>query len=148
MSSAIRYGPGSFPGYRSRSRAAIVMASCFFADPSLVAEELEYPDAFEVCTSCHSYSENEPPLVGPPLWGVVGRPVAGVAGYEYSPALRAVGGTWETARLDVFLTRPAAFAPGTTMDMGGIPDADERGEVLGFLQSLRADKPAGDDDGG
>jgi cytochrome c len=102
----------------------------------LGAEHQDFPDAFEVCTSCHSYHENEPLLVGPPLWGVVGRPVASVSGYEYSPALRALGGTWEIARLEVFLAKPDAYAPGTRMDMGGIPDAGERAEVLEFLVAL------------
>ncbi len=148
MNSNVRHGAGSFPGNRWSTRAAFVMVSCFVADLSLLAEGLDYPDAFDVCTSCHSYLENEPPLVGPPLWGVVGRPVASVDGYEYSPALRAVGGSWDLARLDVFLTKPSAFAPGTAMDMGGIPDANQRSEVLKFLQTLRPGKPAGTPDGG
>lgn len=124
-------GPLAFAVLVSVLAAALSLT----ADKSAAAEQ-DYPDAFEVCTSCHSYHENEPPLVGPPLWGVVGRPVASVQGYDYSPALRALGGTWELARLDVFLTKPDAYVPGTRMDMGGIPDAGERAEVLEFLETL------------
>jgi cytochrome c2 len=36
----------------------------------------------------------------------------------------------------VFLAKPVAYAPGTRMDMGGIPDAAERAEVLEFLVTL------------
>ncbi len=133
---------------RCCARVAVVLAGCFIGGLPLAADELAYPDAFEVCTSCHAYEENEPPLVGPPLWGVVGRPVASVDGYQYSAALQSLGGNWEPARLDVFLTRPAAFAPGTRMDMGGIADATARAEVLEFLQSLQPGKPAGDGGGG
>jgi hypothetical protein len=56
--------------------------------------------------------------VGPPLWGVAGRRVASVEGYDYSAALKAIGGTWKPAKLDLFLINPKAFAPGTRMDMG------------------------------
>lgn len=126
------------PACRARlpGRLAVVIVASGLAAGQTAAEQQEYPDAFEVCTSCHSYHENEPPLVGPPLWGVVGRPVASVQGYEYSPALRALGGTWDLARLSMFLAKPDAYAPGTRMDMGGIPDAAERTEVLDFLATL------------
>lgn len=105
------------------------------------ADEEDFPDAFEVCTSCHSYRKNEPLLVGPPLWGVVGRPVASVRGYEYSRALRSLGGTWDLARLDSFLAKPDAYAPGTAMDMGGVSDAGERAEVVEFLGTLGPGAP-------
>ena len=116
--------------------ASGLAGSVSLASEQRAAGDQDFPDAFEVCTSCHSYHENEPLLIGPPLWGVVGRQVASVNGYEYSPSLRALGGTWEPARLDVFLTKPSAYAPGTRMDMGGIPDAEERAEVLEFLETL------------
>ena len=125
-------------------RVALAAAGVFAIDAPRAAEVPPYPDAFEVCTSCHSYQQNEPLLEGPPLWGVVGRRVASVEGYEYSAALRAIGGNWERARLDQFLTNPKAFAPGTKMDMGGVRNAGERAEVLDFLETLGAQKPAGD----
>jgi cytochrome c len=146
--------PTACRGKLSGRLAVVIVASGLAAGVSLAAgqtaaEQQEYPDAFEVCTSCHTYHENEAPLVGPPLWGVVGRPVASAKGYEYSPALRALGGTWDLARLDAFLTKPDAYAPGTRMDMGGIPDTDERAEVLDFLATLGPSvSAAGDAAGG
>ncbi len=148
MKSRFRIRPGSLSRYAWRANAAIVMAGCCLASLPLSAGEPAYPDAFDVCTSCHSYREHEALLVGPPLWGVVGRPVASVAGYEYSPALKSVGGTWDLARLDLFLAKPQAFAPGTKMDMGGIPGASDRAEVLEFLRTLAAGKPAANSDDG
>jgi len=102
-----------------------------------VADEREFPDAFEVCTSCHSYERDEPALVGPPLWGVVGRRIASVDGYEYSPALKAIAGTWDRATLDRFLINPKAFVPGAKMEMGGVRSAADRAEVIDFLEHLR-----------
>jgi cytochrome c len=120
----------------------MAVAAALVIDASRAADEPPYPEAFEVCTSCHSYQQNEPLLEGPPLWDVVGRRVASVDGYEYSAALRAIGGNWDRARLDQFLTNPKLFAPGTKMDMGGVRNAPERAEVLDFLELLAPRKPA------
>lgn len=125
-----------------RQRVALAVAATLVIDASRAADEPPYPEAFEVCTSCHSYQPNEPLLEGPPLWDVVGRRVASVDGYEYSAALRAIGGDWDRARLDKFLTNPKLFAPGTKMDMGGVRNAAERAEVLDFLELLAPQKPA------
>ena len=120
----------------------MAVAAALVIDASRAADEPPYPEAFEVCTSCHSYQQNEPLLEGPPLWDVVGRRVASVNGYEYSAALRAIGGNWDRTRLDQFLTNPKLFAPGTKMDMGGVRNAAERAEVLDFLELLAPQKPA------
>ena len=117
-------------------RVALAVAAALVIDEPRAADAPPYPDAFEVCTSCHSYQQNDPLLEGPPLWGVVGRRVASVEGYEYSAALRAIGGNWDRARVDQFLTNPKAFAPGTKMDMGGVRNAAQRAEVLNFLELL------------
>jgi cytochrome c len=111
-------------------------------DAPQAADEQQVPGAFEVCASCHSYRQNEPAQEGPPLWGVVGRRTASVDGFEYSPALKAIGGTWDRARLDRFLTNPKALVPGTRMNMGGVRNAAERAEVLDFLELLAPGKPA------
>ena len=123
-------------------RVALAVAAALVIDASRAADKPPYPEAFEVCTSCHSYQQNEPLLEGPPLWDVVGRRVASVDGYEYSAALRAIGGNGDRARLDQFLTNPKLFAPGTKMDMGGVRNAAERAEVLDFLELLAPRKPA------
>jgi cytochrome c len=113
-----------------------------------IADEREFPDAFEVCTSCHSYERDEPALVGPPLWGVVGRRIASVEGYDYSPAMKAITGTWDRATLDRFLTNTKAFVPGAKMEMGGVRSAADRAKVIDFLERLRPGEKdeANDDD--
>lgn len=88
------------------------------------------------CAVCHALEAGAAPRVGPPLWGVVGRPVGGVDGFGYSHALRAADGIWTPERLDHFLADPAAVLPGTAMTFGGIADADDRARVIAFLQTL------------
>ena len=43
------------------------------------------------CAACHSEEKGGPIKIGPPLWGVVGRDIASVEGFEYSEALREQG---------------------------------------------------------
>jgi len=110
------------------------------------AAEVDYPDAFEVCTSCHVYHANEPPQEGPPLWGVFGRKVASVEGFTYSTALQEFGAKadrWDAATLDKFLTNPRVLVPGTRMSLGGVRNPPDRAEVINFLQTLTDVKPVG-----
>ena len=112
--------------------------------PDFPTGEVDVPEAFEVCTSCHAFTPDEEPLEGPSLWQVAGRPIASLDSYEYSAALRSVAGSWDRPTLDRFLTAPQSFAPGTTMTMGGLRDAGERAAVIEFLATLTAAE-GGDD---
>src|ERR1700744_3714765 len=60
------------------------------------------------CGGCHSLDQNR---VGPRHRGVVGRKVASIADYDYSPAIRNLGGVWNPARIDQWLQGPQALAP-------------------------------------
>lgn len=99
-------------------------------------------EAFLVCSACHAVDPGDAALIGPNLHGVVGRPVAGAPGFDYSPELAAVGGTWTPAQIDRFLADPAAFAPGTRMGFVGVADAAERADLIAYLATLAAGQPA------
>lgn len=94
--------------------------------------------AGNLCAACHSFAAGGPAIVGPNLHGVAGGAVAAVAGYDYSPALRQAGGRWTPARLDSWLLRPQAFAPGTRMGFAGIPAGTDRADVVAYLLALAA----------
>jgi cytochrome c len=118
---------------------ALVGTASFASDAD--EAKLTVPEPAERCVSCHALTPDEPALEGPTLWRVVGRPVASVPGYEYSAALKALGGNWTRERLERFLTGPQSFAPGTRMELGGVRQASDRQLVLDFLETL---KPAAD----
>ena len=86
-----------------------------------------------LCKVCHSFNKGGATLVGPNLYGVVGRKIASVEGFNYTPGLKAHEGEWTYDLLDAWLTNPAAFAPGTMMAFPGIPDAKKRADVIAFL---------------
>ena len=90
------------------------------------------------CSACHSFAAGGPAIVGPDLYGVAGAAVAGRPGYDYSDALRRVGGRWTPEKLDAWLARPASFAPGTRMGFGGIADPGTRADTVAYLLTLAA----------
>lgn len=83
------------------------------------------------CGTCHTIAPGAPKM-GPPLKGVVGRKAGTLAGFAYSPALKASGVTWSADSLDKYLAKPMAFVPGTKM-MVGLPDATKRAAVVAYL---------------
>jgi len=84
------------------------------------------------CGSCHGMQFNG---IGPSLDGVVGRSVASAPAYDYSSALRRLGGKWTAERLNGFLTRPDSVVPGTAMRFDGVSDSATRSAIIAYLRS-------------
>jgi cytochrome c len=92
------------------------------------------------CGACHSFDKGGATQVGPNLYGIVDSRIAGTPGYAFSDALKKIGGAWDFARLDAWLTNPQSFAPGTTMSYAGIAQPKMRANVVDYLRTL-ADQP-------
>jgi cytochrome c len=88
------------------------------------------------CEICHNLQEGQGPKVGPDLYGVVDRPVASVAGFNYTAALKAKGGKWTFAALNKWLTDPRAAVPGTAMTFAGLSSEKQRADVIAYLDTL------------
>jgi cytochrome c len=98
-------------------------------------------NASKVCLTCHTFGQGEPNRLGPNLYGVVGRAVAGHGGFAYSPALKAHGGSWTWEQLDAYLTNPAKAVPGNKMAFAGIRNPRDRANLLAYLASLSPGAP-------
>jgi cytochrome c len=96
--------------------------------------------AAKVCIACHSFEKGGPNKQGPNLWGIVGRARASEAGFGYSAAMKAKGGTWTWDELNKFLANPRGYIPGTPMSFSGFTRDNQRADVINYLHTL-ADKP-------
>ncbi len=92
------------------------------------------PAALAKCKVCHNFNEGEGPKVGPNLYGVYGRPAGTSPGYNYSPAMKNSGLTWDEATLDEYIAAPQTKVPGARMPMGE-PDPAKRAEIIAFLKT-------------
>lgn len=88
---------------------------------------------FGKCKACHKVDGTN--ATGPHLDGVVGRPIDSVDGFAYSGALEQVGEVWTPEALNHFLISPKAAAPGTKMTFSGLPKAEDRANLIAWLQS-------------
>ena len=89
-----------------------------------------------VCQACHNFEKGAGPKVGPPLYGVVGRPKGSIPGFAYSDGMKSKGGDWTYADLNTFLTKPSAYVSGTKMTFPGEPDEHRRADILAYLRTL------------
>jgi cytochrome c len=90
---------------------------------------------FKKCAACHKI-EDGVNSTGPSLYDVVGRTQASEDGFGYSGALAGLGGTWSAEELDAFLTKPSAYASGTSMSFSGLKKQKDRVNLIAYLDGL------------
>jgi cytochrome c len=122
-------------GFSFRAVAAAVL-SVMLAHAAQAADATAGQAVFKSqCGICHSVVEGKN-MVGPSLFGVVGRTSGSVAGFHYSTANTNAKLTWDVATLDKYLTSPKAVVPGTIMTYAGLKDDTKRADVIAYLETL------------
>jgi nitrite reductase (NO-forming) len=87
---------------------------------------------FKKCQACHSLEAGKT-ILGPSLAGIVGRKSASDANFNYSPAMKQAGLTWDPPTLDAYLADPAKVVPGNHMPFPGLKTDHDRDDVIAFL---------------
>lgn len=94
----------------------------------------------KACQACHNFEKGGAAKAGPPLFGVVDRAKASIAGFGYSDGMKAKGGEWTFDDLDHFIASPKTFVAGTKMSFAGEPDPQKRADIINYLHTL-SDSP-------
>jgi cytochrome c2 len=95
---------------------------------------------FAQCVACHALEPGRNSPAGPTLHAIVGRPVASLPGFNYSPALRRFARRnprWTPDLLDRFLANPEALVPGTEMGFLGLADPARRRALITWFAGPR-----------
>ena len=131
--------------------ALAVTGSANFAFAEPVGDVDAGQKQFRRCASCHMVGPDAKDRVGPALTSIVGAPIAGSPDFRYSNAFRdagADGQVWDFAALDAFLANPRGYIRGNRMSFSGIRDAQQRADIIAYLQSFAQGETAGVVDAG
>ncbi len=91
---------------------------------------------FLKCRACHQVGETAKNGVGPLLNGIIGRPAGSVEGYNYTPANKGSGVTWDEATFREYIVDPKAKIPGTKMVFAGLKNPQEINDIVAYLKQF------------
>ena len=90
---------------------------------------------FKKCSACHQIASSGKNMIGPNLWGVIGRTAGSVGDYKYSKAMVAYGKEWTYEEMNSYLIKPQAYVKGTKMAFAGLRKEKDRASVILFMNS-------------
>ena len=95
---------------------------------------------FKKCTACHQIAADGKNMIGPNLWGVIGRTSGSISDYKYSKAMVAHGKEWSFEEMNSYLIKPQAHIKGTKMAFAGLRKEKDRASVILYLNQ-NSDNP-------
>ena len=123
---------------RKLAAAVTCFSACaVLALPANAADPAAGKSAFNsYCSICHSVQPGKN-MVGPSLFGIMGRKTGSVSGFHYSPANQNANITWDPTTLDKYLQSPRSVIPGTIMTYAGVKDDTKRADLIAYLGTLK-----------
>ena len=88
---------------------------------------------FKKCSACHMIVSDGKNMIGPNLWGVIGRTAGSISDYKYSKAMVAYGKEWTFEEMNAYLIKPQAYIKGTKMAFAGLRKEKDRASVIKYL---------------
>ena len=95
---------------------------------------------FKKCSACHMIASGGKNMIGPNLWGVIGRTAGSATDYKYSKAMAAYAKQWNFEEMNTYLIKPQAYIKGTKMAFAGLRKEKDRASVILYLNS-KSDNP-------
>lgn len=109
-----------------------------FAERLAAADVVNGRVVFGRCRTCHYPDKGAGHQNGPSLWNVWGRQAGTQEGFAYySQALKDSRLVWSPEILDAWLADPRGFIPGNMMMSLGVPDPQERADLIAYLMQFR-----------
>lgn len=87
------------------------------------------------CATCHTFVKDGANKVGPALYGLFDRNIAGLEGYNYGGLKDKGGVAWDYDSLNAFLDDPKDWAPGTKMSLK-TRKVEDRANLIAYLRTL------------
>ena len=93
---------------------------------------------FKKCSACHMIADGGKNMIGPNLWGVIGRKAASISDYNYSKAMKEYAKIWSFEEMNLYLIKPQAYIKGTKMAFAGLRKEKDRASVILYMNSKSA----------
>jgi cytochrome c len=111
------------------------LIAAFVGSASAAGDPASGQQVFAKCAPCHAKDRSN--RTGPGLLGIAGRQSGSSRGFHYSRAMKAANIVWDDKSLDAFIASPQKAVPGTTMPFSGIPDQQQRSDLISYLHTLK-----------
>ena len=92
-----------------------------------------------MCMPCHDVGEEAKVKLGPPQNGLDGRKAGTIEGFNYSPANKNSGITWNDETFAKYIKAPMQEMPGTKMAFVGIKNEKDIADLWAYLKSFGPD---------
>jgi cytochrome c len=138
-------GPPEKPGYPVEGAVEAggggAAAAVPIATLLATADVAKGAEVFKKCAACHTVNQGGASGIGPNLYGVIGKKHGHLPGFAYSSALTGIPGNWDFDAMNAWLTSPRKYAPGTKMTFAGLGSAEDRANVIAYLNSQGSNLP-------
>jgi cytochrome c len=121
----------------TRLALAALAAFCVLATAAQAGDAVKGKTVFQRCAICHRVDKGGGNGLGPNLFGVFGRKAGTAAGFSYSAAMKSSGLTWSADKLSAYIEHPAKVVPGNRMAFAGLPNPEQRADVVAYLATLK-----------
>jgi cytochrome c len=123
-------------------RSTVLFLTLAWAGSALADAPVGNPErgrqVFQPCRTCHYPEKGFGNYNGPSLFAIFGRKAGTREGFKYySDTLRNAGFVWTPELLDAWLANSGKMFPGTTMIFVGLPNAQDRADLIAYLQQFK-----------